>query len=149
MKAGIDSWETCSSRVSYLQWKHTGACSGSGIKLWIHTKSELNNSSGFTSNVLATGFRTFLSCSCSFEVGYYQDRKGSYKSNARHIVSTHYFHWLHQEGMIQQQKSINQTNKQIDKQPTKTFQNLHLSSEGQELGKVPGAFQSYIYQPWH
>lgn len=26
----------------------------------------------------------------------------------------------------------------------KTFQNLHLSSEGQELGGVPGALQSHI-----
>ena len=34
-----------------------------------------------------------------------------------------------------------------NKNSVKTFQNLHLSSEDQELGGVPGAFQFPIDQP--
>lgn len=41
--------------------------------------------------------------------------------------------------------SKNQRSKQQQQQQLKTFQNLRLSSEGQEIGGVPGAFQ-LLYQ---
>ena len=41
-------------------------------------------------------------------------------------------------------KACCRSKNQRNKNSVKTFQNLHLSSEGQELGGVPGAFQSHI-----